>query len=69
LEPEDEHYNEPVEKQRKDEKGKKFVEHLMRHATREEKNLSLNSKSLPKSCLERGHSIDLEDNLVNVEIK
>jgi hypothetical protein len=37
LEPEDEHYNEPVEKQRKDEKGKKIVEHPMRHVTRAEK--------------------------------
>ena len=69
LEPEEEHYNEPVEKQRKHEKGKQIAEHLMRHVTRAEKKLSLNCKSLPKSCLERGHSTDLEYNLVNAEIK
>jgi hypothetical protein len=69
LEPEEEHYNEPVEKQRKDEKGKQIAEHPMRHVTRETKNLSLNSKALPKSSLKRGHLTVLEDNLEKVEIK
>jgi len=51
LEPEEEHYNEHVEKQRKDEKDKQIVEHPKRHVTRATKKLSLNSKSLPKSSL------------------
>lgn len=69
LEPEDEYYNEPVEKQRKDEKGKQIAKHPMRHVTRAAKKLSLNSKALPKSSLKNGHSTNLEDNPVDVEIK
>jgi hypothetical protein len=69
LEPEEEHYNEPVEKQRKDEKGKKIAENSMRHVTTETKKIILNSKDLPNSSLKRGHLTILEDNLENVEIK
>ena len=69
LEPEEEHYNEPMEKQRNNEKGKQIADNPMRHVTRETKNLSLNSKALPKSSLKRGHLIVLEDNLEKVEIK
>jgi hypothetical protein len=69
LEHEDKCYNEPVEKQKKDEKGKQIAEHPMRHVTRATKNLSLNSKALPKSSLKKGHSTDLEDNPVDAEIK
>jgi hypothetical protein len=69
LEIEDEYYNEHVEKQSKDEKGKQIVEHPMRHVTREAKKLSLNSKSLPKPSLKRCHSTNLKVNPVDVEIK
>jgi len=41
----------------------------MRHVTRETKKPSLNSKTLPKSSLKKGHSTEFEDNLVDVEIK
>jgi hypothetical protein len=58
-----------VEKQRKYEKGKQIAEHPMRHVTRATKKLSLKSKTLPKSSLKKGHSTDLEDNPVDVEIK
>jgi hypothetical protein len=37
LEPEEEHYNEPVEKQRKNEKGKQIAKHPKRHVTKEKK--------------------------------
>jgi hypothetical protein len=58
-----------VEKQRKDEKGKQITKHTMRHVTRATKNIILNSKSLPKSSLKKGHSTYLEDNPVDAEIK
>jgi hypothetical protein len=69
LELEEEHYNELVEKHRKDEKGKQIGEHPMRHVTRVAKKSSLNSKSLPKSSLKQGHLTFLKDNLEYVEIK
>jgi hypothetical protein len=69
FEPQEEHYNELVEKQRKDEKGKQIAENPMRHVTRETKKLSLNSKALPNSSLKQGHLTVLEDNLEKVEIK
>ena len=70
LEPKDEYHDvDIVEKQRKDEKDKQIAEHPMRHVNRAAKKLSLKSKTLPKSSLKKGHLTDLEDNLVDVEIK
>jgi hypothetical protein len=69
LELEDEYYNELVKKQRKYEKGNQIAEDPMRHVTREKKNLSLNTKSLPNPSLKKGHSTDLKDNPVDAKIK
>jgi hypothetical protein len=69
LELEEEHYNESMEKHRKNEKGKQIAEHPMRHVTRETKNLSLKYKSLLNSSLKRGHLTVLEDNLEKAEIE
>jgi hypothetical protein len=70
LESKDEYHDvDTMEKQQKDKKGKQIVEHHMRHVTRETKKIRLKSKTLPKSSLKKGRSTDLEDNLVDVEIK
>jgi hypothetical protein len=41
----------------------------MKHVTRASKNISIKSKSLPKSSLKKGYSTNLEDNPFEAEIK
>jgi len=69
LEPEEEHYNELVEKQRNNENGKQIAEHQMRHVTKVTKNLGLNYEYLSKSSLKRDYLAILKENIDKTQIK